>query len=88
LSIKYLKEALKYKKLYFSIDCKNFRFIFLFIKRFYPSRETKLDSSQLKWLKKKVNTDKKIIIFFAPLAHFGRCSQKFLVQRKTGFDFH
>lgn len=63
LSIKYLKEALKYKKLYFNIDCKNFRFIFLFIKRFYPLRETKLDSSQLNWLKKKVNTDKKIVIF-------------------------
>ncbi|MFZ2970925.1 MAG: metallophosphoesterase [Minisyncoccia bacterium] len=63
LSIKYLKEALKYKKLYFNIDCKNFRFIFLFINRFYPSRETKLDFLQLKWLKKKVNTDKKIIIF-------------------------
>lgn len=63
LSIKYLMEAFKYKKLYLNIDCKNFRFVFLFIKRFYPSRETKLDSSQLKWLKKKVNTDKKIIIF-------------------------
>lgn len=63
LSVKYLKETLKYKKLYFSFDKKNFRFIFLFTKRFYPARETKLDSSQLKWLKKKVNTDKKIIIF-------------------------
>ncbi|MBU4000122.1 metallophosphoesterase [Patescibacteria group bacterium] len=63
LSIKYLKEALKYKKLYFNVDCKNFRFIFLFTKRFYPSKEIKLDFSQLKWLKKKVNTDKKIIIF-------------------------
>ncbi|MDP3066533.1 MAG: metallophosphoesterase [Methanobacteriaceae archaeon] len=63
LSIKYLKETLKYRKLYFNIDCKNFRFIFLFTKRFYPARETKLDSLQLNWLKKKVNTDKKIIIF-------------------------
>jgi len=63
LSIKYLKETLKYKKLYFNIDSKGFRFIFLFTKRFYPSKEIKLDSSQIKWLKKKLNTDKKIVIF-------------------------
>lgn len=63
LSIKYLKETLKYKKLYFNIDSKGFRFIFLFTNRFYPSKEIKLDSSQLKWLKKKLNTDKKIVIF-------------------------
>lgn len=63
LSIKFLKNALGYKKLHFSFDSKNFRFIFLFTKRFYPSKEIKLDTSQLKWLKKKVNTDKKIIIF-------------------------
>lgn len=59
----FLKDALNYKKLYFSFDKQNFRFIFLFTKRFYPSKEIKLDSSQLKWLKKKVKTDKKIIIF-------------------------
>ncbi|MFA4827553.1 MAG: metallophosphoesterase [Candidatus Shapirobacteria bacterium] len=63
LSVKFLKEALGYKKLNFSFDNKNFRFIFLFTKRFYPSKEIRIDSSQLKWLKKKVNTDKKIIIF-------------------------
>lgn len=63
LDIKYLKNALKYKNFYFNVDYKNFRFIFLFIKRFYPSKEIRLDSSQLKWLKKTVNTDRKIIIF-------------------------
>lgn len=63
LSIKYLKETTGRKKLYYNIDYKNFRFIFLFTKRFYPARETKLDSLQLKWLEKKLNTDKKIIIF-------------------------
>ena len=63
LSVKFLKDVLDYKNLYFSFDNKNFRFIFLFTKRFYPSKEIKLDSSQSKWLKKKVNTDKKIIIF-------------------------
>lgn len=63
LSIKYLKETLKYKKLYFNVDHKNFRFIFLFTKRFYPSKEIKLGSSQIKWLNQKLNTDKKIIIF-------------------------
>src|SRR3989338_3498015 len=63
LSIKFLKNALGYKKLYFSFDNQNFRFIFLFTKRFYPSKEIKLDTSQLKWLKKKVNTDKKMVIF-------------------------
>ncbi len=63
LTVKFLKDALGYKKLYFSFDNKNFRLIFLFTKRFYPSKEIKLDFSQLKWLKKKVSTDKKIIIF-------------------------
>jgi len=63
LSIKYLKEALKYKKLYFHTDHKDFRFIFLFTRRYYPSKEIRLDASQLEWLKKKVNTKKKIIIF-------------------------
>lgn len=63
LSIKYLKETLKYKKLYFNVDSKSFRFIFLFTNHFYSSKEIKLDSSQLKWLKKKLNTDKKIVIF-------------------------
>ena len=63
LSEKFLKEALGYEKLHFSFDEKNFRFIFLFTKRFYPSKEIKLDSVQLKWLKKIVKTDKKIIIF-------------------------
>ncbi|MFA6529208.1 MAG: metallophosphoesterase [Candidatus Gracilibacteria bacterium] len=60
---KFLKETLDYKKLYFSFDEKNFRFIFLFAKRFYPSKEIKLDNAQLKWLMKRVRTDKKIIIF-------------------------
>lgn len=60
---KFLKDALGYKKFYFSFDKKNFRFIFLFTKRFYPSKEIKLDSTQLKWLKEKLKTDKKIIIF-------------------------
>lgn len=63
LSIKYLKSTLGYKKLYFNIDHKNFRFIFLFTKRFYPSKEIKLSSSQIKWLNQKLNTNKKIIIF-------------------------
>lgn len=63
LSVKYLKKILKYNKLYFNVDYKNFRFVFLFTKRFYPSKEILLDSSQLKWLKKKVNTNKKIVIF-------------------------
>ena len=63
LSEKFLKDVLGYRKLYFSFDQKNFRFIFLFTKRFYPSKEIKLDSTQLKWLKKRVKTDKKIIIF-------------------------
>ena len=63
LPIKFLKNAFGYKKLHFSFDNKNFRFIFLFTKRSYPSKEIKLDSSQLKWLKKKVNTNKKIVIF-------------------------
>ena len=63
LSEKFLKDTLGYRKLYFSFDQKNIRLIFLFIKRFYPSKEIKLDSAQLKWLKKRVKTDKKIIIF-------------------------
>lgn len=63
LPIKFLKSALGYKKLYFSFDRKNFRFIFLFTRRFYSSRKIKLGLSQLKWLKRKVNTGKKIIIF-------------------------
>lgn len=63
LSEKFLKDALGYEKLHFSFDQKNFRFIFLFTKRFYPSKEIRLDSVQLKWLKKTVKTDKKIIIF-------------------------
>lgn len=60
---KFLKGVLGYKKFYFSFDKKDFRFIFLFAKRFYPSKEIRLDSSQLKWLNNKLKTDKKIIIF-------------------------
>ena len=60
---KFLKDSLGYKKFHFSFDKKNFRFIFLFTKRSYPSKEIRLDFSQLKWLKKKVKTYKKIIIF-------------------------
>ena len=63
LSEKFLKDTLDYKKLYFSFDQENIRLIFLFIKRFYPSKEIKLDSAQLKWLRERVKTDKKIIIF-------------------------
>ena len=63
LDTTYLKSVLRYKKFYFNKDYKNFRFIFLFTKRFYPLKEIRLDSSQLKWLRKKVNTGKKIIIF-------------------------
>lgn len=63
LSEKFLKEALKYPKLYFSVDREDYRFIFLFTKRYYPSKEIKVDNSQLNWLKRKVNTDKKIVLF-------------------------
>lgn len=59
----FLKDALNYKKLYFNIDSENFRFIFLFTKRYYPSKDIKLGSAQLKWLGSKVKTHKKIIIF-------------------------
>lgn len=63
LSIKFLEKVLGYKKLYFSFDNEDFRFVFLFTKRRHPSKEIRLDAPQLKWLKKKVNTNKKIVIF-------------------------
>jgi len=63
LDEKFLKSALGYKKLYYSVDNGNFRFMFLFPKTFNRTKEIKLDSVQLKWLETKVKTDKKIIIF-------------------------
>ncbi len=58
-----IKKLLEYKHLYFSVDRGNFRFIFLFTKPGYPENNTRLDPPQLVWLKKEVETDKKIILF-------------------------
>lgn len=44
LDATYLKSVLKYKKFYFNKDYRNFRFYFLFTKRFYQSKEIRLDS--------------------------------------------
>ena len=62
LRIEDVKRLLGYKNLYFYIDCNNLRLVFLFPKK-YPNKEIKLSPSQIKWLKKIINTNKKIIIF-------------------------
>lgn len=63
LDEKFLKNILGYKKLYFCIDNANFRFIFLFPKRSHRTKKIKIDYLQLEWLKSKVKTNKKIILF-------------------------
>lgn len=63
LTVSDMKKLLGYKRLYFSIDRDNFRFIFLFTKPGKPERNIRLDEEQLFWLKKQVKTGKKIILF-------------------------
>lgn len=63
LNEKFLKNILGYKKLYYYIDNDNFRFIFLFPKQSHRTKIIQIDHLQLRWLKTKVKTEKKIIIF-------------------------
>ncbi len=63
LTISDMKRLLKHKKLCFSIDRGDFRFIFLFTKPGWPESIIRLDSTQLTWLKEKVKTNKKIVLF-------------------------
>ena len=63
LTIKELKGLLGYSRLFFKIDHKSFRLIFLFPRKFYPEREIKLSDSQLSWFKSVLHTKKKVIIF-------------------------
>lgn len=63
LTISDMKKLLGYKQLYYATDRGAFRFIFLFTKRLHTRREVRLDAKQLRWLKEKVKTDKKIILF-------------------------
>lgn len=58
-----IKTLLGYKQLYFSVDRENFRFIFLFTKPGGPEENISLTVSQMKWLKRQIETDKKIILF-------------------------
>lgn len=63
LTVANLKKLFHYKKLYYSLDKKNFRFIFLFTEQPYPGKKIFIDLKQLIWLKKKVQTKKKVVIF-------------------------
>lgn len=58
-----IKKLLGYKQLYFSFDKNDFRFLFLFTEQPYPGKVIRLESTQILWLRKKLHTDKKIVIF-------------------------
>lgn len=63
LTVSDMKNLLGYRHLYFSVDRNDFRLIFLLTKPGRPEEKIRLDSKQLTWFKKQVETDKKIILF-------------------------